>query len=347
MSWIGPVVGGVLGAIGNSGSNSQTTTQQIPPEFQGLASQVGQWGQGFANLPYTPYPYAQVADFTPYQYLGFDYLANQAQNSPLPGQATQGLSDQIGGVKSPYADAKTEVATNPYAGPNPYLDSVINSTLGDVTKQFNTQVAPSMAATALKSGSFGNSGLQEAEANTRDQLAKRMGDISAGIRSQDYALQGQFGEQAANRLTAARQADLARNSAAYESMFGRQMNALGMSPSIYNLGSLPGQQLQGIGATMQQQGQNILDKNYGQFQEAQNWPFKIWDAMRAPFGGINPGGTTTQTGPAGNPVAGALGGAMLGNKLMGSFTGGQSGPQYYNPQQDYGYFGYPSDYMGR
>lgn len=341
MSWAS-VVGAGIGLIGNQMSGgSQTTTQQIPPEFQGLASQVGQWGQGFANLPYTPYPYSRVADFNPYQYMGFDYLANQAMNSQLPAQAEQGLANQIGGVKNPYADAQTQVGTNPYAGANPYLENAISSTLGDVTKQFNTQVAPSMAATALKSGSFGNSGFQEAEANTRDLLAKRMGDISSGMRMQDYGMQQGLAESDINRRMQAQQGDLLRNTGAYENMFGRQMGALGMAPNIYNLGSLPGQQLQGIGSIMQQQGQNVLDANYGQFQEAQNWPFKIFDTMRSPFGGVNPGGTTTQTGSAGNPVAGALGGAMLGNKIGGYF-GGQ--PTNYFGGSSYSGAGTPTDW---
>jgi hypothetical protein len=102
-----------------------------------------------------------------------------------------------------------------------------------------------------------------------------------------------------------------------------------MAPSIYSLGYQPGQQLGAIGSTMQQQGQNEMNANYGQFQEAQNWPFKIFDTMRSPFGGINPGGTSVQTGPAGSPVAGLLGGAMIGNKLGQGFQWGSTQPPAY------------------
>ena len=74
--WWG-VGGALVGALGNSGDNSTTTQNTVPPEFSGLASDVGTMGRQFANLPYQPYPYAQVAPFNPYQYMGFDMTANQ------------------------------------------------------------------------------------------------------------------------------------------------------------------------------------------------------------------------------------------------------------------------------
>ena len=53
------------------------------------------------------------------------------------------------------------------------------------------------------------------------------------------------------------------------------LQGIGMAPGQYSAGFLPSQALGSIGTTMQQQGQNQLNAQYGQFQEAQNWPFKI------------------------------------------------------------------------
>jgi hypothetical protein len=347
MSWAS-VVGAGIGLIGSSmnDGNSQTVQNSVPPEFSGLASQVGQMGQGFADLPYNPYPYSQVADFNPYQYMGFDMTADRAFGSALPQQAEGTLQNTLAGGYmqptgfNPYADQQ-----NPYAGQNPYLESVIGNTLGDVTKQFNTTVAPNMATTAMKSGSFGNSGFQEAEQNQRDALAKQLGNISSGMRMQDYGMQQGLAESGLNRNANLYEQMFGRQQGAYDAERNRMMGALGMSPSIYGLGYAPAQQLQGIGSTMQQQGQNQLNAQYGQFQEAQNWPFKIYDTMRAPFGGINPGGTQTTTGPAGNPVAGMVGGAMVGRQMapmFGGLFGGQqnqgfgTGNMFGN--QDYGQY---------
>jgi hypothetical protein len=319
---------GLIGSMDNSG-NSTTTQNSVPPEFSGLASQVGQMGQQFGQLPYQPYPYAQVAPFNPYQYMGFDMTANRAFGSQLPQQAENALTGQLQGQKNPYADAQTQVGSNPYAGSNPFLDNAIGATLGDMSKQFNLNVAPSLAAQSIKGGSFGNTGQQEGENALRSDLAQRQLQTAGNMRMQDYGMQQGLAESDINRRVSAQQNDLSRNSGAYENMFGRQMQGLGMAPSIYSLGYQPGQQLGAIGSTMQQQGQNEMNAQYGQFQEAQNWPFKIFDTMRSPFGGINPGGTSTQTGPAGSPVAGLLGGAMLGNKLGQGFQWGSTQPPAY------------------
>jgi len=274
MSWAA-VVGGGIGLIGSmSDDGGQTVQNSVPPEFSGLAQNVADRGNQIGNMPFSPYPYSQVAEFNPYQYMGFDMGANQAMQGRLPGQA---------------GDLASKTLTGGFLNQNPYLDSVINSTLGDVTNQFNTSVAPSMAATAMKSGSFGNTGYAEAEQNERNNLAKTLGGISSGMRSGAY--------------------DAERN---------RQMGVLQMAPQTSSLGYQGADYLQGIGGTMQQQGQNNLNSWYNQFQQAQEWPFKTYDAMMAPFG-RNIGSTQTQSGPSGNPVAGLMGGAMMGNKMGGMF----------------------------
>lgn len=376
MSWA-TVAGAGIGLIGNmmDDGGGQTVTNQVPAEFSGLASQVGQYGQGFADMPYSPYPYSQVADFNPYQYMGMDMGAGYAMGNQLPQYAQDALQQTLGGEylgyspgTNPFMGMSTgtnpmigmTTGTNPYMGQNPYLDTVIGNTLNDVTKQFNTSVAPSMAATAMKSGSFGNTGFQEAENMQRDDLAKRLGSISSGMRMQDYgATQNLYENQLGraqtqmgmnqglyeNQLNRA-QTQLGMNQGLYEGQLNRaqsgfdaernrMMGALGQAGNIYQLGYQPANYLQNIGATMQQQGQNVLNAQYGQYQDAQNYPFKIWDAMRAPFGGVNAGGTQTTT-QQGSPLAGALGGAMLGNQFQNNWGSGFGGNSFGNWANTYG-----------
>ena len=335
---MGALIGGgmsLLGGMMDSGSGS-TQTASVAPEFQPLANQVAQRGMQFGEMPYTPYPYNQVADFSPYQFAGMDMTADRAMNSSLPQQAEQALGGVLGGGNwmgeqyNPYADAMTGIGRNPYAGANPYLEQNIQNTLGDVTKTYNQTVAPTMAANAYQSGSFGNSGQAEMEAASRDQLQRNLGRISGDLRMQDYGMQQGLAESDINRRMGAQQQDLSRNAGTWQQMMGlnqqgfdtaqgRMMQGLGLSPSVYGLGYAPAQQMMGIGGTMQQQQQNVLDKQYGQFQDAQQWPFKTYDAMMAPFGRAS-GGQTTTTGPAQNPVAGLMGGAMLGNQMYKSMA---------------------------
>lgn len=298
VNW-GSVLGGVAGAAGSRGGNTQTQTNSVSPEFSPLASSVAARGQQIGNMPYTPYDYNRVSDFSPYQFAGFDMTADRAtQGYGVPQQAEGALGNVLSG------NTQAPQATNPYAGANPYLEQNIQSTLGDMTKSYNQNVAPTMAATALRSGSFGNSGAAEMEASSRDQLQQNLGRTAGNMRMQDYGMQQGLAENALNR-----------NQQGFESAQSRMMQGLGLSPSIYGLGYQPAERLMGIGGTMQQQGQNVLDSQYSEFQDAQNWPFRTYDAMMAPFGRGVAGSQTTTRGPSGNPVAGLFGGAMLGDQL--------------------------------
>ena len=347
--WLGPLIGGALGGYG--ASQGTTQTQGVAPEFQPLANAVSQRGMEIGNMGYTPYGGNLVSGFSPYQFAGMDMIANRAtQGSPLLNQAEAAAGNILGGgamgqtYRNPYSDAlnkftgaQTQVGSNPYAGANPYLEQNIQNTLGDVAKTYNQTVAPTMAATAYKSGSFGNAGQQEMEAASRDQLQRNLGRISGDMRMQDYGMQQGLAEADISRRMGAQQQDLARNSGlygadlsrnagtwgqqnalnqqGYQSGMNNMLQALGMAPSIYSAGYMPGQQLLGIGGTMQQQGQRYLDADYSQFQQAQQWPFKTYDAMLAPFSTRAVESSTTESS---SPWAGALGGAMIGGKLWPS-----------------------------
>lgn len=101
---------------------------------------------------------------------------------------------------------------------------------------------------AARSGSFGNSGIAEA-------AAKQMGDVA----TQMYG-------------------------GAYESDQGRRMQGIGMAPTFGNAAYQDASQLMRAGQVMQDQQQQGLDFNYGQFQEAQNLPYKQLAAMSGVFG---------------------------------------------------------------
>lgn len=340
MSWAA-VVGGVIAAGGAAYSADQqrksanraaqagsTTTQEVAPELKPLAEFVANRGEELGNLEYSPYPYETVADFNPYQLGAFDMIAGRAMQ---PSGLLGGAEDMIGFTQgggflgpqnvmgfNPFAGAMTNVGSNPYAGSNPYLENMIDQAQGDVVRNYNTAVAPQLAAAGLRSGSFGNSGLQEIENQTRSDLAKQLGNISTNIRGADFSAQQGLAENALNRSVGAQQADFGRNAGLFQGAFdserNRMMGASGMAPNIYQAGYMPGQMLQGVGATMQQQNQNYLNSWQDQWNQSQEWPFKTYDAAMAPFGRALGGSTTTtgQAGPQTSPLAAGIGGAMLG-----------------------------------
>lgn len=116
-------------------------------------------------------------------------------------------------------------------------------------------------AAAARSGSFGNSGIAE-------QAARQMGDLATNM----------YGQQ-------------------YNADQSRRMQAIGMAPTFGDAAYRDASQLMNAGQVMQDQQQQNLDFNYGQFQEAQNLPYKQLGAMSGVFGS-NLGGssTTTQSG---------------------------------------------------
>lgn len=268
MAWIGALIGAVGGLMTSSGGgDSTTTTNSVPPELSGLAGSVGQRGAEIGNQPFNPYPYNTTAGFTPYQFAGMDQIANQAMGpQSLLGNAQSNLTGVLGG--------------DYLSQGNPYMQSIIDKTQGDVMGRMNSG--------AFSSGSFGNAGVGQ-------QTAQALADSGNQLRFQNYNQERD-----------------------------RQMQGLGLAPGIAAAQYMPGQQLMGIGGTMQQQGQNELNQWQNQFNQAQQWPFQTYDAMLAPFG-RNLGGSSTTQGPSSNPVSGLLGGAMLGNRLQNQWQNASGG----------------------
>lgn len=208
---------------------------------------------------------------------------------------------------TPYQFAGFDLTADRAMAPNALLqnaESSLASTLGgeflngnpyldDIIRQTQDEVMGRMGTGAFASGSFGNAGVGQV-------AARELADAGTRLRFQNY-------NQERDRM----------------------MQGLGYAPSIYQLGYAPAQQLLGIGGVMQQQGQNELSSWFNEFMRAQDWPFRTFDPMLAPFG-RQMGGSQTTTGPRPNVVSGMLGGAMLGNRL---YQGGNWGNQGWNYNQ--------------
>ena len=91
---------------------------------------------------------------------------------------------------------------SPYSATNPYLDKSVNDAQAATTRAFNNTTQPSFTSAMVHSGSFGNSGLQQAQGDAtrqyQDTLGKQANDMYSGNyqfgQSQSQA-QNQFGRQ--------------------------------------------------------------------------------------------------------------------------------------------------------
>src|SRR3546814_13603034 len=110
---------------------------------------------------------------------------------------------------------------------------MIDSAQGDVVEQFNEVATPGLMSQFQSGGAFGGSAMQQAMTNQQQVLGDQLGDISMGLRSQDYDRQVGLRENDINRRLQSGQADMARNAGlaarSEESRVGKECVSTGRS----------------------------------------------------------------------------------------------------------------------
>lgn len=195
---------------------------------------------------------------------------------------------------------------NPYLSQtNPYLQSTIDSTLGDITRNYNLATAPAMATAQARSGSFGNSGLAQMEAENQRNLAQELGRASSNLRFGDYQQQAQmYGDE--------------RN---------RQMQATQNAPNFANVDYTDLQAMQQAGNSLQGQQQAERTSDYNQYLDAREWPLKTFAAQGQAMGvgGSQPAQTYQQANTGANVLGGGLAGAQIGSGISNGSGGNYAG----------------------
>lgn len=218
----------------SGGGGGGTTTNTVDPRFNGLIDYATQTAGRVNSAGYTPYGGQRFAGLNNDQNTAIGMIRNQAQNSGLTNAAQSNLQQMMGG------------------GTNPYLDAMVNKAQANVLG--NAQTA------AIKSGSFGNSGIADAAAGKMAEVATQM-----------YG--GAYAQDQNNRL-----------------------QAIGMAPSINQAGFQNAGQLLNAGQILQNQDQQGKDFAYQQFQEQQNLPYKQMAAYSGLLGNAGANSTTTTSG---------------------------------------------------
>jgi hypothetical protein len=170
--------------------------------------------------------------------------------------------------------------TNPFLGQgNPYLQSNIDKAQGDVVRNYNMTTQPAYNSAMVKSGSFGNEGVQQMNENSQKNLQGSLGDISNSMRMQDYNNQQNLYMQ------------------------DRAQNMNNLTTGVGLLGTLAGYNAN-----------DLTNAN-----NIQNTPLNYWSNFSNQANGMGQGyGSTTGTvGSTSSPWTSALGGAQLGSSAMG------------------------------
>lgn len=255
--------------------------------------------QALGGASYTPFGQSTTAAANPWQQSAWERTYNRGmQGAQEVGAARTQLTDTIngGGFQS-----------NPYLqGENPYLQSTIDSTLGDITRNYNQTVRPAMGTAQVRSGSFGNSGLAETQANQERNLAQELGRASSNLRYGDYT----------------------QRAAMYGQERDRQMAAVNQAPNFANVDYTDLQAMQQAGNAAQGQQQNEITSNFNQYLDSREWPFRTLAAQGQAMGvgGGQTAATYGQANKGANALGGALAGAQIGSSLgIGSGWGAIGG----------------------
>lgn len=281
-----------------------TSTTSMPAWAQPYAEGYLGRAQQVADQPYQGYGGDRVAGFTPWQEQGYKAQAQRAADgSPIMGAAQTALQGQFGG-QQPGA------TVNPYATENnPYLTSQIDQAQGDVVRSWNQVQMPGFDTAMQRGGSFGNANVQGMASQGASDLQRNLGDISSRMRFQDHTQRANLAESFAGR-----------NDSMVNSGRAATLQALGLAPAFAASDYTDIDRLTSAGGAFQKQNQMQLDDAYGRFTEQRDYPQKQLDVFGRALGGVNPGSTTTNSGPGQNPIATAAGGALTFAQLWKLFN---------------------------
>lgn len=297
---------------GGGSKNTTTSTSQtnIPPELLKMYQGLTGFGTGVAQTPLQQYGGSRVAGFTPDETNAFNLNEqNVGVGLPFINQA----SDWYGSAATPtypLIPQYNRENLQPYM--NPWSQDVIDTTLADMERSdtFDQNRLRDQGIMSGASPFFGDRAGVAAAELARGQEANRNRTV-AGLRSQGFTnAQQQFAGQ--QQLM---QSGLNSDANRYLSAAGGMSN---LGQQAAGMGSQDVASLLRTGALQRDVAQQQLNIPYQNFQEQQQYPFKIADFLRGMVTGTgsNWGSSTSQstTPPAPSAIGqiAGLGTAGLG-----------------------------------
>lgn len=306
---------------GKTTSTTANTTNSLPPEITAAYNNLFGLGSTIAQQPLQQYGGSTVAGFTPDQESAFR-LAEQGAGAGVP-WLNQSADLYSQGAAPTFGQVPQYSAENLQPYMDPYNQNVIDTTLANIQRS-DAISQNQLRDQGILSGAAGTSGdragVAAAELARGQALArnKTIADLtSSGFKNAQGAFQGQ--QQVALQGLGADA--------------NRQIQAAGgvsgLAQLLQSLGSGDINNLLKTGTMQQQLGQQQLQVPYQQFQEQQQYPFKIADFMSSLLSGqkapTSSSTTTTQPGPNFLSQIAGLGLGILGLPGSSVFGGLLSG----------------------
>jgi hypothetical protein len=280
--------------------------------------------------PYMQYLGDRVAQFTPLQQQSYENAALM-QTAPQLGDATAmaGMAG-LGALNTQYTFRPSDFAstfttdkqgntTSPLM--SPYMDSVVKRQQADAQRQADIAMQ-AQNAQAARAGAFGGSGNQLMRMQALGNLARQKGDIQAqGLQNAYQQAMAQYNTQ--NQQNAQQQqfgAGLGLQGLQTANQAASNLANIGQTQYGQNVGLLNLQNQ--LGGQQQQQVQNILNTQYQDYLNAQNYPYKQLGFMSDMLRGLP---LTQQSSSVYAPPASPLqqvAGLGLTGKALGAFKKG-------------------------
>lgn len=266
-------------------SQQQITQTSIPDYAKPYVEDLLGSAAGLTDInqnPYMQYMGDRVAQFTPLQQQSYQNAALM-QTAPQLGDATAmagmaglgALNTQYTFQPSDFASTFSKDAQGNMTSPlmSPYMDSVVKRQQADAQRQADI-ARQAQDAQATRAGAFGGSGNYLMRAQAAANLARQKGDIQAqGLQNAYQQAMQQFNTQ--NQLNAQQQqfgAGLGLQGLQTANQAASNLANIGQTQYGQNVGLLNLQNQ--FGGQQQQQVQNILNNQYQDYLNAQNYPYK-------------------------------------------------------------------------
>lgn len=278
------------------GKGSQTTSTATSNAADPQASQayrdILQRAQGVASTPYQAYSGPLTADVNSQQNLGIGGINS---NANFASPYIQAASGQAAASSSPLTGQQIQQYLNPYT------QNVVDTTNAQLTHDNGVQMA-GLQGNQISQGALGGNATGVAKAILAGQQGRTMASTDAGLYQQGYG-------QAVNTAQQQQQLGLAGANAQANYGISGQGAALAGAGQQINAGTL-----------QQQTEQQRLNALYGQYAQAQAFPYQQtqWLGGLATGVGSNLGGTSqgTTTGPAPNQTAQWVGAGLSAAALL-------------------------------
>jgi hypothetical protein len=288
--------------------------------------------------PYMQYMGERQAQFTPLMQQSYENAALM-QGSPqlqdataMAGQAGLGALN-TGYTYNPYEAQSFTQPGMAKAYMSPYMTNVVQRQQQDAQRQSDI-ARQAQGAQAARAGAFGGSGDYLMRGQAAGNLARQKGDIMAqGMQNAYTQGMGQFNQEQGATQAAA-------NLNAQQGQFGAGLGLQGLQTALTGantlgtLGNTQYQQNMGVNQLqnqygLQQQGQeqNILNNQYQDYLNYQNYPYKQMGFMSDMIRGLpltQQSSTMYQAPPSMLSQAAGLGTAAIGASKLGMFAGGGS-----------------------